>query len=73
MWLINPRLSALKVQGQGQITLWITGPVNRCGMADGSSGGTIEVPAVWQPGTYSVFVGDRSQGSFPYTLSINQE
>jgi hypothetical protein len=69
----QPTPLRFKVQGQGQPTLWITGPVNRCVMADNYSGGTIEVPAVWQPGTYSVFVGDRAQGSFPFTLSISQE
>ncbi|HEY9625736.1 MAG TPA: hypothetical protein V6C84_00405 [Coleofasciculaceae cyanobacterium] len=61
------------VQGAGQPTLRITGPVNQCAMAEGSSGGTIEIPGVWQPGTYSVFVGDRAQGSYPFTLSISPE
>jgi hypothetical protein len=63
------------VQGQGQPTLLITGPGGRtqCVMADSFSGGNIEVPGVWNPGTYSVFVGNRTNGSFPYTLSINQE
>ncbi|MBW4659425.1 MAG: hypothetical protein KME15_12180 [Drouetiella hepatica Uher 2000/2452] len=61
------------VQGAGQPTLRISGPVNQCAMAEGSSGGTIEIPGVWQPGTYSVFVGDRAQGSYPYTLSISPE
>lgn len=62
-----------KLQAQGQPTLWITGPVNRCGMSDNYSGGNIEVPGVWQPGTYQVFVGDLNQGSHPYTLSIIPE
>jgi len=61
------------VQGAGQPTLRISGPVNQCAMAEGSSGGTIEIPGVWQPGTYSIFVGDRAQGSYPYTLSISPE
>lgn len=61
------------LESQGQPTLWITGPVNRCVMADGLSGGSIELPGVWQPGTYSVFVGDLNQGSHPFTLSITQE
>lgn len=59
------------VQAEGQPTLRITGPVNQCAMAEGSAGGTIEIPGVWQPGTYSVFVGDRAQGRYPYTLSIS--
>ena len=69
----QPTPLRFKLKGEGQPTLWITGPVNRCVMADGYSGGTIEVPGVWQQGTYSVFVGDRTQGSHPFTLSISQE
>ena len=69
----QPTPLRFKLQGQGQPTLWITGPVNRCVMADGYSGGTIDVPGVWQQGTYSVFVGDRTQTSHPFTLSISQE
>lgn len=61
------------LQGQGQPTLWITGPVNRCVMADNLSGGNIELPGVWDPGTYSVYVGDLTQSSHPFTLSITQE
>ncbi|MBD3880569.1 hypothetical protein IFO70_02240 [Phormidium tenue FACHB-886] len=69
----QPTPLRFKLQGQGQPTLWITGPVNRCVMADDYSAGTIEVPGVWQEGTYSVFVGDRTQSSHPFTLSISQE
>ena len=69
----QPTPLRFKLQGQGQPTLWITGPVNRCVMADNYSGGTIEVPGVWQQGTYSVFVGDRTQSGHPFKLSISQE
>jgi hypothetical protein len=69
----QPSPLRIKLQGQGQPTLWITGPSNRCVMADSAAGGTIEVPGVWEQGTYSVFVGDMAQGSHPYTLSITQE
>jgi len=62
-----------KVQSQGQPTLWIKGPVDRCVMADGFSGGKIEVPGVWEPGTYSVYVGNQVQAGQPYTLSIVPE
>jgi hypothetical protein len=63
------------VQGSGQPTLLITGPNGRsqCVMADSLSGGAIQVPGVWEQGTYSLFVGDRAQGSHPFTLSITQE
>lgn len=68
----QPTSLRFKLQGQGQPTLLIQGPVNRCVMADQFSGGMIDVPGVWQQGTYSVFVGDRAQTSHPYTLSITQ-
>jgi hypothetical protein len=63
-----------KVQSQGQPTLWIKGPVDRCVMADSFANGTVEVPGVWEKGTYSIFVGTVQQvGSQPFTLSITQE
>lgn len=69
----QPSPIRIKLQGQGQPTLWITGPSNRCVMADAADNGTIEVPGVWAQGTYSVFVGDMAQGGHPFTLSITQE
>lgn len=62
------------VQGSGQPTLMVTGSNGRtqCVMADRFSQGAIEIPGVWERGTYSVFVGDRSQGNHPFTLSITQ-
>jgi hypothetical protein len=69
----QPAPLRIKLQGQGQPTLWITGPSNRCVMADAAANGTIEVPGVWAQGTYSVYVGDMAQGSHPFTLSITQE
>lgn len=68
----QPSPIRIKLQGQGQSTLWITGPSNRCVMADAANG-TIEVPGVWEQGTYSVFVGDMAQSGHPFTLSITQE
>lgn len=69
----QPSPIRIKLQGQGQPTLWITGPSNRCVMADADASGTIEVPGVWEQGTYSVFVGDMTPGGHPFTLSITQE
>lgn len=66
----QPTALRFSVQGEGQPTLWIQGPVSRCVMTPGSS---IEVPGVWEQGTYSIFVGNQSQGSYAYTLSIRQE
>jgi len=69
----QPSPIRIKLQGQGQPTLWITGPSSRCVMADADDSGTIEVPGVWGQGTYSVFVGDMAPGGHPFTLSITQE
>jgi hypothetical protein len=71
----QPTPLRFSVRGEGQPTLLITGPGGRtqCVMADSFSGGNIEIPGVWNAGSYSVFVGNRTNGSFPYTLSINQE
>jgi hypothetical protein len=69
----QPTPLRFQLQGQGQPTMWIKGPVERCVMADSFSGGNLEVPGVWEQGTYSIFIGDLAQGSHPYTLSITQE
>lgn len=60
------------VEGSNQMAVLITGPGNPLCIPAESSG-TIQVPGVWQQGTYSVFVGDRSNGNTPFTLSITQE
>jgi len=64
-----------RVQGDGAPTLLIVEPngQTQCLMADSLSGGSIDVPGLRAQGTYSLYVGDRNQGSFPYTLSITQE
>ncbi len=69
----QPTPLRFKVQSQGQPTLWIRGPVDRCIMADDSAGGNIEVPGVWAQGTYSVYVGNQVQSGQPFTLSIIPE
>lgn len=58
------------LQGEGQPTLWIKGPVSRCVMTPGTS---IEAAGVWDQGTYSIFVGNQQQGAYAYTLSIIPE
>lgn len=64
-----------RVESGGQPTLFIQSPngQSECAMADGFSGGSIEIPGVWEQGTYSVYVGDRAGGSHNYTLSIRQQ
>ncbi len=63
-----------KVESGGQPTLMITNSAGRsqCVMADSFSGGTIEIPGIWDQGPYSVFVGDRGGNSHTYTLTITQ-
>jgi hypothetical protein len=66
----------LTIEGQGKPTLLIDGPGGRfCVMADSYSGGKPELSGYWQPGTYSLFVGELSpeKPSFSYTLSISQQ
>ncbi|MBW4451305.1 MAG: hypothetical protein KME55_00795 [Nostoc indistinguendum CM1-VF10] len=66
----------LTVESEGKATLLIDGPGGRfCVMADKYSGGKPELSGFWQAGTYSLFVGEQSQGkpNFNYTLSISQE
>ncbi|MDZ8222629.1 MULTISPECIES: hypothetical protein [unclassified Nostoc] len=66
----------LTVESEGKPTLLIDGPGGRfCVMADKYSGGKPELSGFWQAGTYSLFVGDQSQGNpnFNYILSISQE
>lgn len=71
----SPTALRFNVRGEGQPTLMIAGPgvPNRCAMADNQSGGVVEVPGYWSQGTYSLFIGNRTRGTFPYTLSITQE
>ena len=59
------------VEGGGQLALLITGPNNPMCIPS-ASGSAINVPGVWQQGTYSVYVGDRPQTSNAFTLSITQ-
>ena len=63
-----------RVSGGGAPTLYVTnGQTQDCAMADGLSGGTIELPGVWEQGTYRVFVGDRNGGAHRYQLSVSQQ
>lgn len=75
---VSEQFAALRfqVQGQNTSTLLITGPGGRsqCARASDFSGGTIEVTGVWEQGTYSLFVGERNQGTRnPFTLSVLPE
>jgi hypothetical protein len=63
-----------KLEGAGEPTLWLTGSngFTQCVIADNLSNGSIDVPVLWDEGTYSIYVGDRSGGTYDYTLTISQ-
>lgn len=65
----------LQVQSEGEPTLLIEGPGKRrfCVLADTAAGEAPEISGYWDAGKYSLYVGDRSQGQYPYTLSISQK
>lgn len=67
----------LTVESEGKPTLLIDGPGGRfCVMADKYSGGKPELSGFWQPGTYSVYVGELDEGlqaKSSYALSISQQ
>ncbi|MEH2054813.1 MAG: hypothetical protein V7K97_01255 [Nostoc sp.] len=64
----------LTVESQGKPTLLINGPGGRfCVMADSYSGDKAELSGYWQPGKYSLYVGELSQGQYRYNLSISQK
>lgn len=63
----------LQVKSAGQPTLLIEGPGGRfCVLADRFSDGNAQIAGFWQPGRYSLYIGERSQARHPYTLSISQ-
>ncbi|QZZ20176.1 hypothetical protein J5X98_23345 [Leptothermofonsia sichuanensis E412] len=67
----NLRIS-LQASG-GQPSLLIRNPSGQefCVPADRYSGGKIDVPGRWTQGNYSVYVGDRDNGQYSYTLRIS--
>ncbi len=64
----------ITLQAGGQPSLLIRNPSGQefCVPADSYSGGKIDIPGRWTRGVYSIYVGDRSNGQYPYTLSISQ-
>ncbi len=72
---LNSDFSYLRfsLQGDGQPTLLIRLPngTTSCISADANSG-RINAPGYWEQGSYAFYVGDRSGGQYPYTLSITQ-
>lgn len=64
----------ITAKGAGQPTLLIDGNGGRfCVMADSSNRGQAELSGLWQPGDYSVSVGNLSQRQFSYTIEVSQQ
>ncbi|MDM9584657.1 hypothetical protein [Nostoc sp. GT001] len=64
----------LTVESKGKPTLLIDGPRGRfCVLADSYSGGKSELSGYWQPGKYSLYVGELSPQQHTYNLSISQK
>jgi hypothetical protein len=61
----------LKAQG-GQPALLIRSSQGQdvCVPADSYSKGQVVIPGRWAKGTYSIYVGDRTNGQYSYDLSI---
>lgn len=66
---VTERINYMKVSvssSAGQATLLIEGPNGRlCSIKPNP-----EIAGVWVPGSYSIYVGDRTNARHPYTLSI---
>lgn len=64
----------ITLQGEGALTLLITGPGNfsECRTTDRFNAGQINAPGLLNQGVYSIYVGNESSAQTPYTLSIRQ-
>jgi hypothetical protein len=64
----------LTVESEGKPTLLIDGPGGRfCVLADSYTGGIVEFSGYWQPGKYSLYVGESSPAQYNYKLLISQK
>ncbi len=64
----------IAVQTAGAPSLMIQGPRGRfCVLPANAGAGNVEFSGYGDKGTYVIFVGDRSQGQHPYSLSITQQ
>lgn len=68
----NLRFSLQAVGGEPALLIRSATGQDYCVPADSDSGGKVTIPGRWSKGNYSVFVGDRANGQFPYTLSISR-
>ena len=61
--------------GGGQPTLLVIGPQANdsfCVLGDRGSGLQPEISGVWEPGTYNIFIGDRTGTRHKFTLNISR-
>ncbi|MBE9184109.1 hypothetical protein IQ270_05090 [Microcoleus sp. LEGE 07076] len=64
----------IAVQTAGAPSLMIQGPRGSfCVLPANAAAGNVEFSGYGDKGTYVIFVGDRSQGQHPYSLSITQQ
>ena len=64
----------IAVQTAGAPSLMIQGPRGRfCVLPPNAAAGNVEFSGYGDKGTYVIFVGDRSQGQHPYSLSISSQ
>ncbi len=59
----------------GQPTLLVVGPQANdsfCVLGDRGSGLQPEISGVWEPGTYNIFIGDRTGTQHKFTLNISR-
>jgi len=64
----------VEVQSSGDPTLLIDGPGGHfCVLSDNYSDQEPAMDGFWIAGTYDIYVGDRAQGKYSYTLTISQQ
>jgi hypothetical protein len=63
----------IAVQTAGAPSLMVQGPRGRfCVLPASAAAANVEFSGYGDKGTYTIFVGDRTQGQHPYSLSISQ-
>jgi hypothetical protein len=68
---MNLRFTLQAKGGQPALLIRSASGQNFCVPADSYSEGRVVIPGRWEQGNYSIFVGDRANGSHSYTLSIS--
>ena len=75
---LSQRVDYMRITVQavgGQPTLLVVGPQANdsfCVLGDRGSGLQPEISGVWEPGTYNIFIGDRTGDRHKFTLNISR-